>query len=152
MKSRSIFTLNTKRGFTLLEVILSLGILTIIAGLGFVVSLDFYRTYFFNADRDTFVGVLQSARAKAMSNINESNFGVYVESSSYTLFQGVSYVLRDVSQDSIISTSPRITKTGLSEVVFSQLSGDANITGDIWLHAGTSTATISIQTNGRIGW
>src|ERR1039458_2199647 len=69
----------TTNGFTLIEVLVVMGILAILSTMGYLITIDFYKSYAFNAERDTIVSLLQKARAASLSNINESPHGVYFD-------------------------------------------------------------------------
>ena len=54
--------------------------------------------------------------------------------------------------DEIIYISPMITKSGLQEVVFEQLTGKPSAVGNIVLSNQTRSITISIENEGKINW
>ena len=144
-------SLQSKRGFTLVEIVVVMGLFAVLAGFGLFLSIDFYRSYAFRAERDMLISVLQKARSQALNNIRESPHGVRVEEDSYILFQGGSYDPTDPANQAI-AAAPSISHTGLSEVVFTQLSGGANASGTIDITDGLRTVSISINNAGRISW
>jgi len=73
------------------------------------------------------VAILESARNSAMVNRNESSHGVYIGTNDFILFQGSSYVARDVSQDSSFPRYAAITISGPTEIVFSALAGTTTV-------------------------
>ncbi|MDO8443050.1 MAG: prepilin-type N-terminal cleavage/methylation domain-containing protein [bacterium] len=140
------------RGFTLIEVMIVVGILAGLAGLGLFVSVDLYKSYTFYSERNIVISIIQKARNQSLVNINESKHGVYLESGRYTIFQGENYVSRNAVYDEIIEAGPTISRTGLTEIVFDQLNGNPNITGNITLSEGLRSSIISIENEGRINW
>jgi prepilin-type N-terminal cleavage/methylation domain-containing protein len=151
--------LTTDSGFTLIEVLVVLGILTILSTLGYLVTIDFYKSYAFNSERDTLVSILQKARTQSLSNINQSPHGVYMDGLNYLIFQGSSYVSRVPSFDRSIPVFPGISIVPQAplpplplQVVFTQLSGDPDTAGNIVLTDGKRTATIFLNSGGQINW
>lgn len=138
----------SRAGFTLIEVLVVVAMFSTLAGMTAFFNLSFYKGSSFTSDYDAFIAVLQRVRAKAISNINESNHGLYIDADKYILFEGDSYLTATDTQD--ISRNSNITITGASEIVFSQLSGDSNFNGILVLTEGTRTATVSLNNEGRI--
>jgi prepilin-type N-terminal cleavage/methylation domain-containing protein len=132
----SIQSKNLKAGFTLMEVLLVLGLLGMIFSMTAFVGIDSYRGSSFRNERDAFIGVLQRARDQSINNIclggctDSKKHGVYITSTDYTIFQGNSYATRDTSVDQVVKIDADIdiAPGGFTEVVFSQLSGDAATT------------------------
>ena len=58
-------------GFTLLEIVIATAILTIIAGPGLVISINFYKSQSLTVERDTVVSLLRKARSQALTNFNQ---------------------------------------------------------------------------------
>jgi prepilin-type N-terminal cleavage/methylation domain-containing protein len=138
-------------GFTLIEIIVVIGILGILSSLGYLVTMDFYKSYAFNAERDTIVAILQKTRSQSLANINESSHGVHFGSGQYVIFQGLAYNSGDAFNQAILS-SFAITHSGLTDVVFTQLSGDASPSGSLILSDGKRSAAIFINSEGQINW
>jgi len=145
-------SLQSKRGFTLIEIVVVMGLFAVLAGFGLFLSFDFYRSYAFRAERDMVISILQKARSQALNNIRETPHGVHLQNDSYILFQGSSYAVADHAFDQVVDAAPSISRIGLSEVVFTQLSGGANASGTIDITDGLRTVSISINNAGRISW
>jgi prepilin-type N-terminal cleavage/methylation domain-containing protein len=148
-------------GFTLIEIIVTLGIIALIASIGMVLSFDFYRTYAFNSETDIVVSILQKARNQALSNIDLSSSGspaphgvkFLSEPERYVIFQGDSYVIREESLDEEIKASPTIfhdEDVSDDEVVFEQLSANADDLSFIIKGTGAQEKTIIINSEGQI--
>lgn len=144
--------LKDRGGFTLIEIIIAIGILTILSGLGLIFSVDFYRSYSLDSERNMVVSVLQKVRSRAQNNINQSLHGVSFQSNGYVLFQGASYALRDSDYDEIIPKNLTIGVSGISEAIFEQLNGNSQTIGDVSLDNGKRTLIISINNEGKIDW
>ncbi len=140
------------KGFTLIETIIAVAILTILASLGLVFGIDYYKSYSLNAEQNMVISVFQKARSRAQNNINQSPHGVSLQPNSYVIFQGSSYASRNVAYDQTVPKNPAIGVSGISEATFEQLNGNSQTVGDIVLDNGKRTATISINNEGRINW
>ena len=152
-----------RMGFTLLEILVVLGIFSILGALGLIASMDMYRGFAFRNDRDMLVNLLEKARNESINNICISAsctggqpHGVRVAANQYVIFQGPSYALRDTTADEFVATQYRALTIGagsLSEVVFKQLNGDVATAGTITLLDGMGHASVvSMSGEGRISW
>jgi prepilin-type N-terminal cleavage/methylation domain-containing protein len=139
-------------GFTLIEVLVVMGILTIITSLGYLVTVDFYKSYAFNAERDTIISLMQKARAQSLSNINQAGHGFYVNGNNYIVFQGLNYANRTSSYDQALSISPGISVSPQPfEADFGQISGTSSSLSLV-LTDGKRSETISLNSEGQINW
>lgn len=144
--------MNFKSGFTIIEILISVAIMAIIFSLGLIFGVDFFRNYIISSERDMLVSILSKARSQAANNISQSAHGVYITSSDYIIFQGNSYSGRDQNYDQKIPASSAISKSGPSEIVFSQLSAESNASGTIILSNSQKTLAISVNNEGKIDW
>lgn len=158
----SIHNNSIHRGFTLIEILVVIGIFAMLGTISLIVSLDSYRGYMFRNERDLIITSLQKARSQSVNNVcygacvNGRPHGVAFSPGKTIIFQGTSFALRDVSADEVMNRSYNavsITPGSLGEVVFAQLSGDVATPGYVTITdslAHTSTTTIS--SNGQITW
>lgn len=157
MSSQKIFTPKiSEAGFTMVEMLVVIGIFVFVAGLGLFLSTTTLRNSSFSSDVDGVAATLQRARGRAATNINESSHGVYLDASGYVIFQGTSYSPSDPMNQSIPAGtgfsflfSPPLPSQA---IVFSQLSGDSDYEGTISITNGTNTAVININNEGQISW
>jgi len=140
------------KGFTLIEILIAAAIIAGLAGLGLFLSFDSYRNYALNVERDILVNVLQKARSLSLNNIDESAYGVYIQNSNFIIFKGDSYVSRDPIYDETIPTNSSVSKSGLQEIVFEQLTANSSASGDIILNNAFHSLIISLNNEGRINW
>ncbi|MFH0890962.1 MAG: GspH/FimT family pseudopilin [Candidatus Liptonbacteria bacterium] len=138
-------------GFTLIELLLVVGITIILVGMALPVGLDFYNQYLLVANRDNLVQVLRKARSEAMANINQKPHGVAFLPNQYVLFQGDSYLGRDVLWDQTYDYSGAVNVSSTPEIVFSQLEG-ASVSSTINLSDSGDTLDILINNAGYISW
>ncbi len=142
-----------KKGFTFIEIIMVVAILMMLAGLGFVFGIDFYKTYSIDTERNIVSSILQKARSRAQNNFNQSPHGVYFQSDNYyVIFQGNSFVARNVAYDQLVPKNQTISVSGISEIIFEQLSGDSSVAGDVILNNSRRISIISINNEGGINW
>lgn len=147
------------KGFTLFEIVIVMSFIAIVGAFTMMVSMDTYRGYSFHTERDVLIAALQHARAEAQGNVcvgvactTGKSHGVYIEADKFIMFQGSSYLARDVSQDAVIPANKAITHSGISEVVFAPLSGNSPTPGTITLASSGHTSDIYIGTLGQILW
>ncbi|MDR3643430.1 MAG: prepilin-type N-terminal cleavage/methylation domain-containing protein [Candidatus Doudnabacteria bacterium] len=149
-----------QKAFTLIEIIVVMGILAMSGALGYLVTIDFYNSYVFNAERDTVVSLLEKARAGAMFNINQLPHGVFFDNGHgrYVVFEGVNFSSRNPARDAVVPYAPGITRAGLTEVIFEQLTGDAKdedgnpLSGSLTLAQGHRSEAVVLNNLGRIDW
>ena len=151
-------------GFTLIEILVTLAVVTALIALGLFISMDVYRGFLHRSERDTVVSLLQRARSHAMANIGQSPWGFCKDAGgSYVVFRGASYAPDEVETSVAASGAPAITgmpQCGSppgpppNEIVFTQLSGTTTSgIPDITIKQGAAPAdTITINDQGTIIW
>lgn len=119
--------------FTLLELILVMGILAALTG----ISMPAYREYRIRSDLGRAAEHLSQAigRARLLSASGERDGTWGVHTPTGTLFLGDSYAARTASADELFPIPPNVTVSGLEEVTFSRLLGRPSATGTIILTA-----------------
>lgn len=153
-----------KNGFTLVEVIVTLVILSALAA---IIISDFTLL---NKKKDVdntaqeFTNVLKLAQNKTLSSENNSQYGVYSDTSvspnKYILFKGASYALRDTSADQIYLLPQTveffaINLGGGSEIVFNKLTGASAQSGNVSVRSKLDTSqskTIYVTNSGTINF
>ena len=141
-----------KRGFSLIEIMVVLGIFSIIATFSLFASMDFWRSSSFRGERNLIVGILQKARSESMSNINELPHGVHIDPNQYVLFEGNTYNPLDPKNEKH-EANPSISHSGMTEVIYDRLSGKAiTVGGSLVLSQGSNQSVISINNEGQINW
>ena len=158
------------KGFTLLEILVVLTLVTVIGGLSLFFGLDSYRSNAFYVDRGLLITALERARAEAIGNIcygasctDGKSHGVFVEKdgsgkvSAFVVFQGASYhdTPEDASFDERLETGSIIYHRGISTTIFQQLSGSVSpsMLGDMGLYDDVGhLSTTSIGTDGQVFW
>lgn len=150
-------------GFTLLEVIIVIAILSFLA---IIVAFDFI-SFKKGSDLDNnaqeFVSVSRTAQNKTISSENYSQYGVYlnvlVQPNQYTLFKGSSYALREISFDRVYSLQNTIEFFDISlingEIVFDRLTGASREQGSVSIRIKADPdriKTVYISSSGAVGF
>lgn len=140
------------KGFTLLEMLLSVVVIAILAGF----SLPVFRTMLTKNDLDvatvTVVQTLRRAQTQSLAVDGDTTWGVKVQSGSITLFKGASYTTRDSNFDETFEIPTAITTGGVSEIVFSRLLGQAQTTGTITLATDNDNSSVTINDKGMVSY
>lgn len=128
-------------GFTLLEVLLSVTILTMLTGISLPILASLNNRNDLDTTTQTIAMQLRRAQSYARGMKQDSSWGVRVQSGSSTLFKGASYAARDAGYDEQTALPSTIVPSGLGETVFSKLSGTPSATGIV---------TLTLQTNNEV--
>ena len=153
MRLPAVYNIRKNNGFSVIELILVMGILTLLLSISIPPGITFYKTREFNVHKNGIVQSLRRAQLKAMSIEGDSPFGIYVSSGQrYVLFKGDSYATRDSSYDEIFDLPNNFQVLGVSEFVFSKLSGTPSNIGTTTLIADTFSEDIHINELGRINY
>lgn len=154
--------INDNHGFTLIEILVVMGMIAVIASLGLFMSMGSFQGSSFRNERSNVISALYKARSQAINNVcvgatctSGISHGVHFETGKFTIFQGISWsdISHDSGLDEIIEINPTIQITGLVDVIFAKLSGDVSAPGNLIMKdTGTNTSTISINSEGQITW
>lgn len=153
----------TSGGFTLLEILIVMGLILMVVAFGLIVSFDDYRGINFRNERDIVVNVIQKARGQAINNMcfgagctDGKPHGVYFATAGqYTVFQGADYASRDSAVDEVIPARDKAAAvSGMTSVVFDRLRADAVTAGGTTLTVtqGSHVSVITIEPEGRVWW
>lgn len=126
------------KGATLLEILLSLFIIAVVAGI-FVAAFGVFReSNDLRAAQSTMVGMVKSARSRAIASENNSVYGVHFETEKSVLFKGSAYNPSDPGNENYtFPPSVKISNISLAggaqDAVFSRLQGTTTSPGTITL-------------------
>jgi prepilin-type N-terminal cleavage/methylation domain-containing protein len=140
-------------GFTLIEMMLSVAVITIIAG----ISAPVYQSFQVRNNLDiATVSIAQSlrrAQVLAQAVDGDRTWGVKVQSGNITVFKGTSYTARDTAFDELFDMPTSTTPSGVSEIVFDKFTGLPQTTGAITLTSSANeTKTITINSKGMVAY
>lgn len=145
-----------KKGFTLVELMLVMGITLLIASIGAVNFFSTSNQTNVGSSKDVLVADLRSAQAKAMlgtavSGTAPVSWGVKFLAGSYVVFSGNTYIA-GASNNYVVTLPTGITLTTTfpsGQVLFSHNSGEVTAynqaTDTITLTAGSSSKTIELN-------
>ena len=156
MNKQSCIAIRTSplsRGFSILEMLLSISIIALIGALATPVFQSFQN----RSDLNVAVGALaqnaRRAQVLALGNTHETNWGVSVSNGEILMFSGTSSTTRNSQYDEIFAISPSLTITGQSEFIFNKTTGLVSATGTVTLTSvNNESRNLSINRKGIIDY
>lgn len=140
-------------GFTLLEALLSVVIISMLAGISLPVYESFVRRNDLGLTAQNITFMLRRAQTYSRAVSSDSTWGVRVQAPTVTLFQGATYATRVPAFDETLSIPSSITPSGLSEINFSKMNATPSTTGTITLFSTTNDSkTITINSKGMVNY
>jgi prepilin-type N-terminal cleavage/methylation domain-containing protein len=145
-----------KRGFTLVEILITVSITIILAAAAFPVYGSLQVSAQLNENSSQIIQALRTAKQRSLAGYNNSEHGVKFVANSYVLFQGSSYAVRQSTYDRSVTLDSPLGLFwsfggGVDEINFSKGVGVPNTTGTITLvHDVSGTRTISINSLGMV--
>ena len=116
-----------RQGFTVVELMVSMGILLILFALTTINLTRLPSSASQSSSYDRLVSDLRSQQTKSMTGYDSSPYGIHFENTSYTLFAGSDYT-SDVSSYYVVALDPNLTFTDITfsnpQAVFEAGSGD----------------------------
>lgn len=142
-----------KLGFTMIEMLLSISIITIILGISTPVYQSLQGKNDLSIAATTIAQALHRAQTLAQSGDGDALWGVKMESGAVTVFQGASYASRDTNFDEVYGNSAGISVSGITEIIFDKLTGEPSPTGTINLALNNyETKNITINEKGMVNY
>jgi prepilin-type N-terminal cleavage/methylation domain-containing protein len=133
-----------ERGFTLLEMLLSVGLIAALAGMSLPIFASFNNRNDLDIETQSVAGMLRRAETYARTMNGDSSWGVKVQSGSAVLFKGATYATRDTTADETDAIPATVAVGGTAtEVVFAKFTAAPNTSGTITL---THTAINDVRT------
>lgn len=140
------------RAFTLFEVLIVIGILSLVGVLTLGVGTDSIFRANVGSETTLLAELLTRARNMSMNNVNESPHGVHLDSTDFVLFEGATYDAND-PDNVVVPRSGNIAVTAFPDVVFEQLSGAVSGAPiSTTLSDDAESRTVVINEEGRIQW
>jgi len=138
-------------GFTLVELLLSVTIIGMLAGLSAPVYNEFMVRNDLDVTTQEVTAALRRAQTYARAMNGDSAWSVEIQSSAATLFKGTNFAGRNSNYDETVSLPSTITISGLTEVQFAKLTGAPNTAGDITFTSNANDArTMTINAKGMV--
>lgn len=141
-----------RRGFTLIEMMLSVGIMSLLAALALPLYATFASRNNLAVTAQSLASMLRRAEVYARANYGDNQWGVNIQSSAVTLFQGTSYATRNSGLDETLTIPGGVSSSYSGDIVFSKLSGAPSTTATITMSstAVSTTQTVSINAKGMV--
>jgi Tfp pilus assembly protein FimT len=116
-------------GFTILELMIVIGLMVIFGVLTLPYGMNFYRSRSVEEQSRTMSNVLSRAQSHAITGKGDSSWGVklFHDEGYYTFFKGESYDEREVTYDQVFKTESGTETEGISEIVFEKNTGNPKI-------------------------
>ena len=138
------------RGFTLIEVIVVIGIMALLAGLGATVSFTYLRGQRLETSAELILSETMRAQTDAYTQADDQAHGVKVLSDRVVRFEGVSYAARITAKDEIDMFPGSLTVSGLSEWAFAAASFYPGTAGTMTLTDGDQSYDLTISSYGVV--
>lgn len=144
--------LKVKKGFTLVELVLSLVLIAGITAFSVPVFQRLLVASDLNASTDMLVHSLRRAQNLSRSVKYDESWGVKLIDDRIIIFAGDDYLSRDVALDEVYDYSEAINFTGDDEFVFSKLSGELATSGSVSLVNSFGVNVVDVSVFGRIDY
>jgi len=137
-------------GFTLIELLVAISIFLAIGTFSTNFYTGFLRQNAVLNTQDQLLGALRKAQIYAMVGKRGTNWGVHYDSGTkkITLFRGTQWLGHSTDSDEVFNVNPNLSVTGVTEVIFTRLTGIPNIYGTITISDGKTTKYVSINSQG----
>jgi prepilin-type N-terminal cleavage/methylation domain-containing protein len=140
-------------GFTLVEVLLSMTILSMLAGMSLPVYISFQQRTDMDVAVQQIVGALRRAQTYARGSNGDNGWGVEIQSSTLTLFRGTVFASRNAAYDEVVSIPTAITTGGLTDITFAKFVATPSTTGSITLSTDSiNSRTVTINAEGMVNF
>lgn len=140
--------MHKESGFSLIEVLLSVAIISLLVGM----SLPIYQSFQTRNDlaiaTENIASMLRRAQTYSRGMSDDSQWGVHVETGSATLFKGGSYATRDTSFDEVITIPDSFLVSG-SDVGFSKFLGVPTFSGNVATITTSNNDSRTVTINGK---
>jgi prepilin-type N-terminal cleavage/methylation domain-containing protein len=142
-----------QKGFTLIELLVVMAIIATIAAMGFGVYKVAQAKNQMALVTNVIAFDLRRAQTESQAVDGDSQWGVQIQNSSITMFEGSSYASRTKSADEVYNLPAGFSFSGATTTVFSKLFGLPQTTGSIIITApNNATSTISINPKGTVSY
>ena len=126
-----LFTTRTSRGFTLLEIIIVIGILGIILAVIVSPFASFRQRSILNTETQEMTTLINKARLSSMSSMNDKQYGIHFEAGKIVLFEGITYTEGvETNEEHLFNTILTLDSItingGGAETVFQKITGSTN--------------------------
>jgi prepilin-type N-terminal cleavage/methylation domain-containing protein len=139
-----------KRGFTIIELLLTVSIVLVIGTFSVVFFSRFLTQNAVANTQDQLMGQLRKAQLYAVMGKQNGSWGVRYGANTITLFQGTSYASRNAALDEVVSVYATTSIVGFTEVVFAKVTGLPSTNGTYTVTGSTSTRPVVLSAQGGV--
>lgn len=123
-----------RNAFTVIEVLIAIGIITVLAGLSIPTANTFLSRNELNTEALKITDALRRAKVQSMFGAEDSAWGVHFTSADYTVFRGSTYNPADsfnstVTLPGVLTISGITINGGGSDVIFDRVFGTTSTFG-----------------------
>lgn len=143
-----------QNGFTLIEMLLSVSIIAMLAGLSLPVYLGLVTRNDLAIVTESTANALRRAQTYSRGVREDSQWGVAVQPTQIVLFKGASFATRDAAFDEPTLLPGQTTTSGITEVTFAKDTAWPNTTGSIAItsDAINETRTVTVNAKGMVSY
>ena len=140
------------KGFTLIEIILSVGLIGIVSTAIVPSYSKLINSNGLESETSKIKENIRYARSIAKSGKYSDNYGVYFQASRYTLYSGSDYGTRDTSTEKIFEINDRLELSNYDEINFEMDTGLPDVTGTLKITntANENSTTLEVNKLGLI--
>ncbi|HVT75330.1 MAG TPA: prepilin-type N-terminal cleavage/methylation domain-containing protein [Candidatus Paceibacterota bacterium] len=143
-----------KRGFNIVELLISIGIIGLVTGISVQSYVNFSRAQSLAAASSALAGALRDARARTLASVGASQYGVKVDMDMFTFFKGSAFSSSTAGNETFIFPYPVAASSSLHIFTFARVTGNVSASGTIDLYLpglpGVPSQTVSIQNTGLV--
>lgn len=147
------------KSFTLIELIVTIGIILVLVVLGALAFRTFQKESNLANNTEEIINILRFAQNKTLASEDASTYGIHFENDKFVLFKGAVYDPLASDNDVYnLSSSVEINEInlagGASEVIFDRVTGTTVQSGNISLRSKldlSKTRVVYIESSGQVG-
>jgi len=146
-----------QKGFTLLELLISVGIITLIGAASLASFINSRNIRDLAASGQNVISIIKLAQSKTLAGENNNLWGVHLEQSKFTLFEGATYAGAISTQAHLLPPNIKIANIALAgggpDVLFQKLTGKTTKNGTFDLQVksdGSQKFSITVDSSGKV--
>ncbi|MDO8686633.1 MAG: prepilin-type N-terminal cleavage/methylation domain-containing protein [Candidatus Berkelbacteria bacterium] len=147
-----------KKGFTLIEALITIAIIAILAGLSSLSIVNFGKSSDIEGGRTTVVQALRQAQSNSMANLDQKTWGVHFESSKVIIFADTGGVFNPADTNNQVKLMPKGVNIAFDfgggvDLLFEKGKASTLTPGTITLSStGNTTPEVTINSEGMIDY
>jgi len=141
-----------KKGFSLIEVLVAIAIISVISSIGVGGYSFFKASSEIDLNSQQVANLIRSSQKKAKAVRDDSAWGIDINASRVIIFQGSNFSSRDTNHDQTTSIKGLTSASGVTQIIFSKMTGLPDVSGTLTLGNGASTKNIQINEEGLVSY